>query len=172
MTPRGCFQSSIHPQIVPLKKIKSEVFPLFWFVRSMGAEPLMPANQRATSQSWQQEWLHRHRLRTRLRYDWPLKREPRKSAFWWISTSASLFLTVVLIFETVLFQSFKRKPGQADNERSTGDDNERVNKRLRTVESSKDRTEDSRQSDAQQESDLYEHIKQGEEAYDTQTYGQ
>ncbi|XP_035534963.1 midasin [Morone saxatilis] len=67
-------------------------------------------------------------------------------------------------------QSFKRKPGQADNERSTGDYNERVNKRLRTVESSKDRTEDGRQSDAQQESDLYEHIKQGETAYDTQTY--
>ncbi|XP_059212052.1 midasin [Centropristis striata] len=67
-------------------------------------------------------------------------------------------------------QSFKRKPGQADNERSTGDYNERVNKRLRTVESSKDRTEDNRQSDVQQESDLYEHIKQGEAAYDTQTY--
>lgn len=67
-------------------------------------------------------------------------------------------------------QSFKRKPGQADNERSTGDYNERVNKRLRTVESSKDRSEDHRQSDAQQESDLYEHISQGETAYDTQTY--
>ncbi|KAI3364212.1 hypothetical protein L3Q82_010816 [Scortum barcoo] len=67
-------------------------------------------------------------------------------------------------------QSFKRKPGQADNERSTGDYNEHVNKRLRTVESSKDRSEDSRQSDAQQESDLYEHIEQGEVSYDTQTY--
>ncbi|XP_035472852.1 midasin isoform X2 [Scophthalmus maximus] len=67
-------------------------------------------------------------------------------------------------------QSFKRKPGQADNERSTGDYNERINKRLRTVESSKDRSADNRQSDAQQESDLYEHIQQGETAYDTQTY--
>ncbi|XP_044025553.1 midasin [Siniperca chuatsi] len=67
-------------------------------------------------------------------------------------------------------QSFKRKPGQADNERSTGDYNEHVIKRLRTVESSKDHTEDSRQSDAQQESDLYEHIKHGEAANDTQTY--
>ncbi|XP_071334594.1 midasin isoform X2 [Trachinotus anak] len=67
-------------------------------------------------------------------------------------------------------QSFKRKPGQADNERSTGDYNERVNKRLRTVESSEDRGADSRQSDAQQESDLYEHIKQGETTYDAQTY--
>nr|XP_020508278.1 midasin [Labrus bergylta] len=67
-------------------------------------------------------------------------------------------------------QSFKRKPGQADNERSTGDYNERVNKRLRTVESGKDRSEDNGQSDAQQESDLYEHIKEGESTYDTQTY--
>ncbi|XP_034060418.1 LOW QUALITY PROTEIN: midasin [Gymnodraco acuticeps] len=67
-------------------------------------------------------------------------------------------------------QSFKRKPGQADNERSTGDYNERINKRLRTVESSKERSEERKQSDAQQESDLYEHIQQGESAYDTQTY--
>ncbi|KAG5846734.1 hypothetical protein ANANG_G00118110 [Anguilla anguilla] len=42
-------------------------------------------------------------------------------------------------------QSFKRKPGQADNERSTGDRNER-------------------------ESDLYEHIREGDQAYDAQTY--
>lgn len=80
--------------------------------------------------------------------------------------------SMVLLCFTILFQSFKRKPGQADNERSTGDYNERINKRLRTVESRKDCTEDSRQSDGQQESDLYEHIKQGETAYDTQTYGQ
>ncbi|KAI9517137.1 AAA ATPase midasin, partial [Dissostichus eleginoides] len=67
-------------------------------------------------------------------------------------------------------QSFKRKPGQADNERSTGDYNERINKRLRTVESSKERSEERKQSDAQQESDLYEHIQQGESSYDKQTY--
>ncbi|XP_053301819.1 midasin [Pleuronectes platessa] len=67
-------------------------------------------------------------------------------------------------------QSFKRKPGHADNERSTGDYNEQINKRLRTVESSKDRSADNRPSDAQQDSELYEHIKQGETAYDTQTY--
>ncbi|XP_053301822.1 midasin [Pleuronectes platessa] len=67
-------------------------------------------------------------------------------------------------------QSFKRKPGHADNERSTGDYNEQINKRLRTVESSKDRSADNRPSDAQQDSELYEHIKQGERAYDTQTY--
>uniref|UniRef100_A0A7N8XVL1 Midasin n=1 Tax=Mastacembelus armatus TaxID=205130 RepID=A0A7N8XVL1_9TELE len=69
-------------------------------------------------------------------------------------------------------QSFKRKPGQADNERSTGNYNEHINKRLRTVETSKDRIEDSRQSDVQQESDLYEHIRQEETTYDTQTYEQ
>uniref|UniRef100_A0A674E136 Midasin n=1 Tax=Salmo trutta TaxID=8032 RepID=A0A674E136_SALTR len=67
-------------------------------------------------------------------------------------------------------QSFKRKPGQADNERSTGDYNERISKRLRTVESSTEKTQESNQTEARQESDLYEHIKQGETAYDTQTY--
>lgn len=72
------------------------------------------------------------------------------------------------------FQSYKRKPGQADNERSTGDYNERINKRLRTVERSEEQTDSQtdRQSKAQQESDLYEHIKEGESTYDTQTYGQ
>lgn len=70
-----------------------------------------------------------------------------------------------------LFQSFKRKPGRADNERSTGDYNERVNKRLRTVESSKDRAEESRQSEGRQEAELYEHIKEGDASYDAQTYG-
>ena len=69
-------------------------------------------------------------------------------------------------------QSFKRKPGKADNERSTGDENERVNKRLRTVENSEDRAEDRRNPEARQESDLYEHVKQGEADYDTQTYGE
>ncbi|KAM9782721.1 LOW QUALITY PROTEIN: midasin [Neosynchiropus ocellatus] len=67
-------------------------------------------------------------------------------------------------------QSFKRKPGRADNERSTGNYNERINKRLRTVESSSDRDQEPRQSEARQESDLYEHIKQGEDTYDAQTY--
>lgn len=72
---------------------------------------------------------------------------------------------------TDLFQSFKRKPGRADNERSTGDYNERINKRLRTVESSKDRAEESRQSEGRQEAELYEHIKEGDTSYDAQTYG-
>lgn len=70
-----------------------------------------------------------------------------------------------------LFQSFKRKPGRADNERSTGDYNERVNKRLRTVESSKDCAEESRQSEGRQEAELYEHIREGDMSYDAQTYG-
>lgn len=69
-------------------------------------------------------------------------------------------------------QSYKRKPGQADNERSTGDYNERINKRLKTVERSKDQPDPQaeKESQARQESDLYEHIKQGESSYDTQTY--
>ncbi|XP_077408316.1 midasin isoform X2 [Vanacampus margaritifer] len=67
-------------------------------------------------------------------------------------------------------QSFKRKPGQADNERSTGNYNELINKRLRTLESSHEQTQDSKQRETQQESDLYEHIKEGDMAYDRQTY--
>lgn len=51
-----------------------------------------------------------------------------------------------------------------------GDYNERINKRLRTVERRDDRAEDGGQTEAQQQSDLYEHIKQGETTYDTQTY--
>ncbi|XP_049611993.1 midasin isoform X4 [Syngnathus scovelli] len=65
-------------------------------------------------------------------------------------------------------QSFKRKPGQADNERSTGDYSEFINKRLRTLESSQERMQDSGQRETKQESDLYEHISEG--AYDRQTY--
>uniref|UniRef100_A0AAR2K636 Midasin n=1 Tax=Pygocentrus nattereri TaxID=42514 RepID=A0AAR2K636_PYGNA len=69
-------------------------------------------------------------------------------------------------------QSFKRKPGRADNERSLGDANERVNKRLRTMESAERREQEQTSADALQESDLYEHIRQGEEKYDAQTYGE
>ncbi|XP_062857908.1 midasin [Trichomycterus rosablanca] len=67
-------------------------------------------------------------------------------------------------------QSFKRKPGRADNERSLGDASEQVRKRLRTVESAERREQEQTSSDAMQESDMYEHIKQGEEKYDMQTY--
>ncbi|NWH71168.1 MDN1 protein, partial [Piaya cayana] len=68
-------------------------------------------------------------------------------------------------------QSFKRKPGQADNERSMGDHNERINKRLRTIESSSEAKEDATQSkQSVEEADAFEHIKQGSEYYDAQTY--
>lgn len=53
-----------------------------------------------------------------------------------------------------------------------GDYNERVNKRLRTVDNREEKTQDQTQTDAQKESDLYEHVKQGEERYDAQTYGE
>ncbi|XP_077018521.1 midasin isoform X2 [Tamandua tetradactyla] len=66
-------------------------------------------------------------------------------------------------------QSFKRKPGQADNERSMGDHNEHVHKRLRTV----DFDSHAEQGPAQpqvEEADMFEHIKQGSDTYDAQTY--
>lgn len=69
-------------------------------------------------------------------------------------------------------QSFKRKPGRADNERSLGDANERVHKRLRTVESAERREQEHPPGDTQQESDMYEHVRHGEDEYDTQTYGE
>ncbi|XP_051781409.1 midasin isoform X2 [Erpetoichthys calabaricus] len=68
-------------------------------------------------------------------------------------------------------QSFKRKPGQADNERSTGDVNERVHKKLRTLDTKSEKKEKTAQSERmKQESDVYEHIKESYEAYDAQTY--
>lgn len=72
-------------------------------------------------------------------------------------------------------QSFKRKPGRADNERSAGDDNQRIIKRLRTLESSGgERREEQQQSDGppQEEAELYEHVKQGDDSFDAQTYGE
>lgn len=70
------------------------------------------------------------------------------------------------------FQSFKRKPGQADNERSMGDHNERIHKRLRTMESSSETKQDTTQPQQNvEEADAFEHIKQGSEHYDAQTYG-
>uniref|UniRef100_A0A670YJS1 Midasin n=1 Tax=Pseudonaja textilis TaxID=8673 RepID=A0A670YJS1_PSETE len=68
-------------------------------------------------------------------------------------------------------QSYKRKPGQADNERTTGDQNQPVHKRLRTVESSQKAEETPVQPGQHQvEADTFEHIKQGRESYDAQTY--
>ncbi|XP_072854872.2 midasin isoform X1 [Pogona vitticeps] len=68
-------------------------------------------------------------------------------------------------------QSFKRKPGQADNERSTGDHSQHIHKRLRTIESSCDTEQVSEQPEQNVgEADAFEHIKQGCESYDAQTY--
>uniref|UniRef100_A0A8I3X1N2 Midasin n=1 Tax=Callithrix jacchus TaxID=9483 RepID=A0A8I3X1N2_CALJA len=69
-------------------------------------------------------------------------------------------------------QSFKRKPGQADNERSMGDHNERVHKRLRTVDTDSHAEQGpAQEAQAQvEDADAFEHIKQGSDAYDTQTY--
>lgn len=69
-------------------------------------------------------------------------------------------------------QNFKRKPGRANNHLSTGDCNEQIKKRLRTVEKNEELAPESRQSDVQQESELYQHITQEETVYDAQTYGQ
>ncbi|XP_037374649.1 midasin [Talpa occidentalis] len=68
-------------------------------------------------------------------------------------------------------QSFKRKPGQADNERSMGDQNERVHKRLRTVDTDSHTEQGPAQPQAHMEdADAFEHIKQGSDPYDAQTY--
>ena len=53
-----------------------------------------------------------------------------------------------------------------------GDYNERINKRLRTVDNREERMEDGSNPNSQQESDLYEHIREGEQNHDAQTYGQ
>uniref|UniRef100_A0A8D1BB25 Midasin n=1 Tax=Sus scrofa TaxID=9823 RepID=A0A8D1BB25_PIG len=72
-------------------------------------------------------------------------------------------------------QSFKRKPGQADNERSMGDHNEHVHKRLRTVDTDSHAEQDPTLPQPQpqprvEEAEAFEHIKQGSELYDAQTY--
>ncbi|XP_043295395.1 midasin isoform X1 [Cervus canadensis] len=68
-------------------------------------------------------------------------------------------------------QSFKRKPGQADNERSMGDHSERVHKRLRTMDTESHAEQGPAQPQAQAEdAEAFEHIKQASEPYDAQTY--
>lgn len=68
-------------------------------------------------------------------------------------------------------QSFKRKPGQADNERSLGDHSERVHKRLRTMDTESRAEQDPAQPRAQvEDAEAFEHVKQGSEPYDAQTY--
>ncbi|XP_062980947.1 midasin [Elgaria multicarinata webbii] len=68
-------------------------------------------------------------------------------------------------------QSLKRKPGQADNERSMGDNSQYVHKRLKTVESSSEAEQTPAQPEQNVgEADAFEHVKQGSESYDAQTY--
>ncbi|XP_019064368.1 midasin isoform X2 [Fukomys damarensis] len=68
-------------------------------------------------------------------------------------------------------QSFKRKPGQADNERSIGDYNEHVHKRLRTVDNDSQAGQGPSEPHTQvEDADAFEHIKQGSDTYDAQTY--
>lgn len=53
-----------------------------------------------------------------------------------------------------------------------GDHNERVHKRLRTIESSSEAKQNTAQpKENVEEADAFEHIKQGSECYDAQTYG-
>lgn len=68
-------------------------------------------------------------------------------------------------------QSVKRKPGQTDDDRTLGDHNEQVHKRLRTMDSTSEMGNDNKQAQENaEEADAYEHIKQGAESYDAQTY--
>ncbi|XP_063773055.1 midasin [Pseudophryne corroboree] len=68
-------------------------------------------------------------------------------------------------------QSIKRKPGQADDDRSLGDHSGQVHKRLRTMESSSEMEDGDKQTPHQkQDADAYEHIKPGAASYDAQTY--
>ncbi|XP_054578497.1 midasin [Eptesicus fuscus] len=70
-------------------------------------------------------------------------------------------------------QSFKRKPGQANNERSMGDHNEHVHKRLRTVDMDSHTEQEPTPAQPQAQAEdaaAFEHIKQGSDPYDAQTY--
>ncbi|KAM3931945.1 midasin [Leptodactylus fuscus] len=69
-------------------------------------------------------------------------------------------------------QSIKRKPGQSDDDRTLGDYKEQTHKRLKTMESSSEMEDDYEKQSKQQaqEADAYEHIKEGTESYDAQTY--
>ncbi|XP_077160450.1 midasin isoform X2 [Paroedura picta] len=68
-------------------------------------------------------------------------------------------------------QSFKRKPGQVDNERSVGDHSQHIHKRLRMAESSSEAEQNLNPPKQNvEEADAFEHIKQGTESYDAQTY--
>ncbi|CAH1798601.1 unnamed protein product [Owenia fusiformis] len=63
-------------------------------------------------------------------------------------------------------QPSKRKPGTAEKDRSLGSTDEQVKKRLKTVDS---KNEAKQQEQKAEEAGLYEHIKDSESHYDTQT---
>ncbi|XP_022106838.1 midasin-like isoform X2 [Acanthaster planci] len=72
-------------------------------------------------------------------------------------------------------QSYKRRPGHSDAERSLGSVEEKAYKRLRTMDAPEKKTEgaeeenqSSEPSDQDQTWDLYEHIKDASSHYDTQ----
>ncbi|XP_038059884.1 midasin-like [Patiria miniata] len=72
-------------------------------------------------------------------------------------------------------QNYKRQPGQSDADRSLGSAEERVHKRLRTMDApdeSSEKADEENQNDESNEkdetSDLYEHIKDAFSRYDTQ----
>ncbi|KAG8444766.1 hypothetical protein GDO86_009802 [Hymenochirus boettgeri] len=68
-------------------------------------------------------------------------------------------------------KSVKRKPGHTDDERSVGDQNEQIHKRLRIMDSSCEMTDSPKMPEHKsQNADAYEHIKQESVSYDTQTY--
>ncbi|XP_035663677.1 midasin-like [Branchiostoma floridae] len=65
-------------------------------------------------------------------------------------------------------QPSKRKPGQSDIDRSVGSNEDTVHKRLRTMESAGETQEEERET-KNESADLYEHVKDAEASYDTQT---
>ena len=64
-------------------------------------------------------------------------------------------------------QRMQRKPGKSNSDRTLGSIEEKVHKRLKTVEST-DR-EESEEGGDNQESDMYEHIKDAKSQHDAQT---
>ncbi|XP_078699924.1 midasin-like [Branchiostoma floridae x Branchiostoma belcheri] len=65
-------------------------------------------------------------------------------------------------------QPSKRKPGQSDVDRSMGSHKDTVHKRLRTMESAGETKEEERET-KNESADMYEHVKDAESCYDTQT---
>ncbi|KAI8498711.1 AAA ATPase midasin, partial [Branchiostoma belcheri] len=65
-------------------------------------------------------------------------------------------------------QPSKRKPGQSDIDRSMGSHEDTVHKRLRTMESAGETQEEERET-KNESADMYEHVKDAESSYDTQT---